>query len=146
MHLLTGCGGWIRVLCQTPTGHTFLRSKLLRGVWQRGRHDERRWIPHVLLPGSVKTFTVMPSDIAQNRRNIHARRVSALCLCPEDPEALREEGKVPVRWCKFWSACHPTPHHPSPQEEVNVQPWLSPSSVPCPSLVCRHGNPCNSPV
>ncbi|KAG7224094.1 hypothetical protein INR49_019829 [Caranx melampygus] len=63
-----------------------------------------------------------------------------------DPKALREEGKVPVRWCKFWAACHPTPHHPSPQEEVNIQPWLSPSSVPCPSLVCRHGNPCNSPV
>ena len=49
-------------------------------------------------------------------------------LCLQDLKAVREEGQVPVRWCKFWSARHPTPHRPSPQEEVNIQPWLSPFS------------------
>uniref|UniRef100_A0A8C6S4X2 Serine/threonine-protein phosphatase n=1 Tax=Neogobius melanostomus TaxID=47308 RepID=A0A8C6S4X2_9GOBI len=45
-----GCGGWIRVLCQTPTGHTVLGAQLLRRIRQRGRHDERGRVPHVLFP------------------------------------------------------------------------------------------------
>lgn len=51
-------------------------------------------------------------------------------LCLQDPEALREKGQVPVRWRQFWSACHPTPHHPSPQKEVNTQLQLC---LPSPS-------------
>lgn len=127
MCLLTGCGGWIRVLCQTPTGHTFLCSKLLRGVRQRRRHDERRRIPHVLLPGSVKLkgHTFMNANCVLVFISGTLTRASSFSVF-KDPKALREEGQVPVWWCKFWSACHPTPHRPSPQEEVNVQPWLSP--------------------
>ena len=48
-----GGGRWIRILCQTTTGHTFLCSKLLRGVRQCRRHDERRWNSHVFIPGQM---------------------------------------------------------------------------------------------
>lgn len=58
----------------------------------------------------------------------------SVSLSCTDPEALREEGQVSVRWCKFWSASHPTAHRPSPQEEVNVQPWLPSRPTPPPPL------------
>lgn len=46
-------GGWRRiwVLCKEAAGDTVLSPKLLRWVRQRWSHDERRWDPHVLVPG-----------------------------------------------------------------------------------------------
>ena len=54
--LTTGCWRWLRVLCQAAAGDSVLRPQLLRGVWQRGRHDERGRVPDVLLPGTELSF------------------------------------------------------------------------------------------
>jgi len=101
----------------------------------------------VLLPGSPQLHicTLMLIDLSEKHFRLHLLSLCSFVII-KDPKALREEGQVSVWRCEFWSARDPTPHHPSPQEEVNVQPRLSPASSPRPSLFCEHGSPCNSPV
>lgn len=57
----------------------------------------------------------------------------------EDPEALREEGQVPVWRRKLWSACYPSQDHPSPEEEVNALPRHPPPTPAPPLPVSLHG-------
>ena len=51
----SGCGGRVRVLRKTAAGDHLLGAQLLRRVRQRRRHDERRRLAHVLLPGKAVT-------------------------------------------------------------------------------------------
>lgn len=43
-------GGWIRILCKAAARYTLFSAQLLRWIWQRWCHDERRWNAHVLFP------------------------------------------------------------------------------------------------
>ena len=58
LNLFPGCRGRLRVLRQASAGHTLLRTQLLRRVRQRGRHDERRRDPHVLIPNTEGTLNL----------------------------------------------------------------------------------------
>lgn len=64
--------------------------------------------------------------------NIHSPYPFLSFFFSTDPETLGEEGKVPVWRGNLWSARHPAPHCPSPQEEVNTQPHLSPLALALP--------------
>ena len=57
-NLFPGCRGRLRVLRQASAGHPLLRTQLLRRVRQRGRHDERRRDPHVLIPNTEGTLNL----------------------------------------------------------------------------------------
>lgn len=52
VYLISGGRGWIRVLCKEAAGDTVLSPKLLRWVRQCRSHDECRWDPDVLIPGT----------------------------------------------------------------------------------------------
>lgn len=140
--LLTGCGGWIRVLCQTPTGYTFLCSKLLRGVWQCRRHDECWRIAHVLLPGSVKTegkltWCWYSFEGIITERHTHS---FSLCLCFYYLKILKpSEKKAKYQYGGVNSGRPVTPPRTAqaPKKRWTCSLVSSPSFSPCPPTVCH---------
>lgn len=55
----TGCWRRLWVLCQTTAGDTVFCPQLLRGVWQRRRHDECGRFPYVLFSGRQSLVLVV---------------------------------------------------------------------------------------
>lgn len=111
----TGCWGRLRILCQATAGDAVLCPELLRGVWQRWRHDECGWVPHVLLSGRELVCHTRAFILLQVQFIFNELTSSFL----SDPEAVRKKSQVPVRRSKFRTPCHSTSHQSGAEKEVS---------------------------
>lgn len=92
-----GCWRRLRVLCQTTAGDAVLCPKLLRGVWQRRRHDERGRVPYVLLSGRELTVLLchnMNPDLCAFRVFITSPHPFFQILKPSEKKAKYQYGGV----------------------------------------------------
>lgn len=123
----TGCWRWLWVLCQTTAGDAILCPELLRGVWQRWRHDECGRVPHVLLSGR-KARSLFYHHISTDSWAFSCIFHHLTSSFLSDPEAVRKKSQVPVRRGEFRTTRHSSPHQSGTKKEVSGWPRLLCSS------------------
>lgn len=108
---------WLWILLEEAAGHLVQRTKLLWGIWQRRRYDERRWEFVMFIPGMSLRLTsrfLYKDELVQMRKKL---QLAKKLFLPLDIETRREETKVRLRWHEHWQARNSSKEA---EEEVNV--------------------------
>ena len=92
----SGCGRWVRILCQATVGDTLLCAQLLRRIRQRRCHDVSRRNTHVLLSNSQsKSHWLDNNTKKREQKYVHRWRHSSYIKIQWSKTPLR------FRWLSY---------------------------------------------